>query len=56
MRTLEALYGRCRAQSLSMFVPMGGEMAYRYQESLMLDLLRALRGYSESPEAVRSTS
>ena len=56
MRTLEALYGRCRAQSLSMFVPMGGEMAYRYQESLMLDLLRALRGYSESPEAARSMS
>jgi hypothetical protein len=46
-QALESLYGRCRAHSLSIFVPMGGEMAYRYQESLMLDLLRALRGYSE---------
>src|SRR5262249_23034044 len=40
---LEALHARCRKQSLSILVPMGGEMAYRYQEALMADLLRALR-------------
>jgi len=45
-QALEALYGRCRKQSLSIFVPMGGEMAYRYQENLTMDLLRALRSYA----------
>jgi len=53
MRRLEALYGRCRAQSLSIFVPMGAEMAYRYQENLMIDLLRALRRVSEGQESAR---
>ncbi len=42
---LKSLHARCRRQSLSIFVPMGGEMAYRYQEALMMDLLQALRGF-----------
>ena len=53
MQALEALHGRCRSQSLSIFVPMGGEMAYRYQESLMLDLLQALRSYAEGQQPAR---
>ena len=53
MQALEALYGRCRRQSLSVFVPMGGEMAYRYQENLMMDLLRALRSSVEGQQPAR---
>ena len=34
MRDLGQLGERCRRQSLSMLVPMGHEMAYRYQEGL----------------------
>jgi hypothetical protein len=30
-----------------MLVPMGQEMAYRYQEALMADLLYALRAFRE---------
>jgi hypothetical protein len=44
---LSALLEKCREQSLSVLVPMGQEMAYRYQETLMADLLRALRLYTE---------
>ena len=40
---LSALAEKCRVQSLSVLVPMGEEMAYRYQETLIADLLRALR-------------
>lgn len=40
---LSKLSRRCRRQSLSMMVPMGQEMAYRYQESLIADLLHALK-------------
>ena len=36
---------RCRRQSLSMLVPMGQEMSYRYQERLIADLLQALRQF-----------
>ncbi len=53
MRRLEALYGRCRTQSVSIFVPMGAEMAYRYQENLMIDLIQALRTYCEGRESAR---
>jgi len=42
---LDALWKRVRKQSLSMLVPMGQEMAYRYQEQLVADLLNALRIY-----------
>ena len=47
MEQLVALSERCRRQSLSMLVPMGQEMAYRYQEALMADLLYALRAFRE---------
>jgi hypothetical protein len=40
---LSALSGRCRDLSLSILVPMGEEMAYRYQEMLIAVLLRTLR-------------
>ena len=42
---LEALKQRCRKYSLSMLVPMGQEMSYRYQESLLQERLDALRTY-----------
>ena len=44
---LEALSDRCRRHSLSLLVPMGQEMAYRYQETLISDLLFALRAVRE---------
>jgi uncharacterized protein len=47
MQQLVALSERCRKQSQSMLVPMGQEMAYRYQEALMADLLYALRAFRE---------
>jgi hypothetical protein len=42
---LDALAERCRRKSLSILVPMGEEMSYRYQESLIAELLYALRLY-----------
>jgi TRAP-type uncharacterized transport system substrate-binding protein len=42
---LEKLARRCRRQSLSMLVPMGQEMSYRYQERLIADLLHVLRRF-----------
>ncbi len=42
---LEALGERCRRESLSMLVPMGQEMAYRYQEELIHQTLSALRAF-----------
>ena len=47
MERLSALFERSRRQSLSMLVPMGQEMAYRYQEGLMIDLLHALRSFRD---------
>jgi TRAP-type uncharacterized transport system substrate-binding protein len=44
---LETLHGRCRRQSVSILVPMGGEMAYRYQETLIADLIQALRDFAD---------
>ncbi|HEY2864562.1 MAG TPA: TAXI family TRAP transporter solute-binding subunit [Casimicrobiaceae bacterium] len=48
---LEQFSGRCRRQSLSMLVPMGQEMSYRYQESLVADMLHALRKFHEKLNA-----
>ncbi len=39
------LADRCRRQSLSILVPMGQEMSYRYQESLIAERLHALRAF-----------
>ena len=40
---LRALSDKCRRQSLSIVVPMGAEILYRYQEALIADRLRALK-------------
>jgi hypothetical protein len=42
---LEALAARSRKASLSVLVPMGQEMAYRYQENLIHQTLSALRAF-----------
>ena len=44
---LGALRDRCRRHSLSVLVPMGEEMSYRYQETLISDLLSATRLYRD---------
>jgi len=44
---LEQFSGRCRRQSLSMLVPMGQEMNYRYQEGLVAEWLHALRKFRD---------
>ena len=44
---LSALSARCRRDSLSVVVPMGQEMSYRYQETLVSDLTHALRAFRE---------
>jgi len=48
---LGVLADRCRRQSLSFMVPMGQEMAYRYQESLIADLVHALRTFRRRLDA-----
>lgn len=45
--SLSALSQRCRRQSLSLLVPMGEELSYRYQERLIAATLRALRLYRD---------
>ena len=47
MVRLAELAERCRKHSLSVLVPMGEEMSYRYQETLIHDLLHALRLYRD---------
>ena len=44
---LATLALRCRRDSLSVLVPMGEEIAYRHQETLVADLLHALRAFRE---------
>lgn len=44
---LAELEARCRKQSLSVLVPMGTEMAYRYQEEIISKNLIALKAYRE---------
>ena len=51
---LEQLAARSRRQSLSMLVPMGQEMAYRYQEEIIYETLSVLRAFlakSSAPAA-----
>ena len=43
--SLEALAARSRRQSLSMLVPMGQEMAYRYQEGVIYETIAVLRSF-----------
>jgi TRAP-type uncharacterized transport system substrate-binding protein len=51
IRRFEQLGGRSRRQSLSMLVPMGQEMAYRYQEGVIYETLAVLRAFRERWEA-----
>lgn len=44
VKELETLAAKSRKQSLSMLVPMGQEMAYRYQEGVIHETLGVLRG------------
>ena len=48
---LEQLTGRCRRQSLSMLVPMGHELNYRFQEWLVAEWLHALRSFRDKLDA-----
>lgn len=50
IRELEALAARSRRQSLSILVPMGQEMSYRYQESLIHETLAVLRAFVRRAE------
>ncbi len=45
VRDLEALAERSRRYSLSVLVPMGQEMAYRYQEGVIYETLTVLRDF-----------
>jgi hypothetical protein len=45
IRGLEELAARSRRYSLSMLVPMGQEMAYRYQEGVIYETIAVLREY-----------
>jgi TRAP-type uncharacterized transport system substrate-binding protein len=43
LKRFTRLIERCRSQSTSMLVPMGQEMAYRYQEDAMAEAITGLR-------------
>jgi hypothetical protein len=45
LQDLRELRTRCRKQSVSMLVPMGQEMAYRYQEDQIEEALAAVRHF-----------
>jgi TRAP-type uncharacterized transport system substrate-binding protein len=49
--SLSELAEQCRKHSLSVVVPMGEEMSYRYQETLIADLLHALRLFRDRVRA-----
>jgi hypothetical protein len=51
---LDALAQRSRRQSLSVLVPMGGEMVYRYQEALIHEALSVLRAFRERWQEARA--
>jgi TRAP-type uncharacterized transport system substrate-binding protein len=46
IKRLEDLAARSRRQSLSVLVPMGQEMAYRYQEEIIYQTLAVLRSFA----------
>lgn len=48
--SLEGLAARCRRQSLGVLVPMGQEMSYRYQETLIHETLAVLRAFMARAE------
>ena len=56
MRELEALRLRCQDQLRSMVTPMGAEMYYRYQESLIVDAQEILAALLRRPAAREAAS
>lgn len=54
IKRLEDLAARSRRYSVSVLCPMGGEMAYRYQESLIHEALAVLRAFVDRWEEARS--
>jgi hypothetical protein len=54
VRELEALAARSRRYSLSVLVPMGQEMAYRYQEGVIYETLAVLREFLRRAGAART--
>lgn len=56
IRRFEQLGARSRRQSLSVLVPMGQEMAYRYQEGVIYETLAVLRAFRERWLAARARS
>ncbi len=50
---LQTLEARCRKQSTSMLVPMGTEMAYRYQEDIISKNLISLKAYRDKFDGAR---
>ena len=50
VRDLESLAARSRRYSLSVLVPMGQEMAYRYQEGVIYETLAVLRDFTRRCE------
>ena len=56
IRDLEQLALRSRRISVSVLVPMGGEMAYRYQEGLIHETLATLRAFLARWRAARGTA
>jgi TRAP-type uncharacterized transport system substrate-binding protein len=56
IQRFEALGSRSRRQSLSILVPMGQEMAYRYQEGVIYETLAVLRGFVVRLDAMSSGS
>ena len=51
IKQLEDLAARSRRQSLSVLVPMGQEMAYRYQEEIIYQTLAVLRDFVRRADA-----
>jgi hypothetical protein len=49
---LEKLLERCRRNAKSMLVPMGQEMAYRYQENLILGHIGTVDGFQDAPKNI----
>ena len=56
VRELEALAARSRRYSLSVLVPMGQEMAYRYQEGVIYETLAVLRDFLRRAGVSRAPS
>ena len=54
MKDLETLRARCAAQLQSFVTPMGSEMYYRYQESLIEGVIAALSALLNRPEGRKS--